>query len=262
MDDDTARDVHGDYMARFNAGKGPAEIMRELREAWAGTIDDEDEGPVFWVAVAKAQWDCGHLGEDVLVRVRGMVERGEGLARWEEEGPKALAKRKAELARFAELIAEPCPRPRKPKKATKRKPVFRAGDCVAVRLSDGDWGAVVVLAEETPNTDPAVETFGQNVVGVLRYKGKEKPGPEVFEGRDWLWLTHHNWMEWSGGDPRGVLQVTAVARSGFRAVKDRFEVVGRTEIRDTDPREARALSSWEFVEQVVLQERWDRGERS
>jgi hypothetical protein len=256
LDDDTARDVYDDYMKHYNVGRGREEIMSRLREQWADTIEEEDERPLFWIAVAKAQWDCGELSAELQERVRQIVERGEGLARWEDEGPKVLAKRKEKLAKFLDAIGEANPKPRKPKKPVKRKPVFKVGDCLAVRLSDGDWGAVLVLAEEQDG-DPAEEPYGSNTLGQLSYKAREKPGLDVFEKREWLRLSHHGWGNREGG---GAAHVVTVDRTGFQKFKERFEVIGSVVVEGEAPQPV-GLCTWEFAEQAVYQEKWDRGIR-
>jgi hypothetical protein len=243
LDDDTARDVYDDYIKHFNVGRTREEITGKLEAAWRDTIDDEDEGPVYWIALAKAQWDCGLLDDAVLKRVREIVKNGEGLARWEDEGPRVLAKRKEKLAKFLAALQEANPKPRKPKKPVKRKPVFKAGDCLAVRLSDGDWGAALVLAEVQESEDPADETYGTNIIGLLRYKAKGKPGLEVFERRE-------------------LLKVFNRSRPGYRKYRNGFEMVGRIAIREDDPKESDSYLWWTLDEQVLMYEleKWGKEE--
>ena len=66
--DDTASDVRGDY--RDYVGdelSGTAATDRVVNE-WRETLRDPDEGPVFWLALAATQWECGRLESRVETR--------------------------------------------------------------------------------------------------------------------------------------------------------------------------------------------------
>jgi hypothetical protein len=253
LDDDAALDVYEAYLERFNAGESHERILAKITADNAEMVKDADEGPVFWLGVARAQWDCGALSAGVLKRVEQIVERGEGLDRWEEAGATSAERRRKLLAVFLSKLRSLNPRPKKRRKAIVRKPVFSAGDCLAIRLSDGDYAAAVVLACPPEQPRPGAETYGLNVIGLLEYKSPERPGQEVFEGRRWLRLTHHSW-----GNQLAVYRFMSLR---FRSVKDRFEVVGATRIRRGDPEDSGAYAGWDFAEQVVLQATWDRGVR-
>lgn len=262
LDDDTTRDVYDDYMEAFNAKVAPDDIMRELEAKYPSAIgDDEDDGPLFVLAVAKAQWDCGHLRPETIAMVKRIVDEGLGLENWEDEGPKVLAKRKAKVAAFLQAIQTLNPKPRKPKAPTQRKPPFEAGDCLAMRLSDGEYGAVLVLAAEWPNPDPRKESHGTNVVGVLKYKSATPPTRADFVGRAWLHLTHHSWGKYTP-DGKGCPEIVRVSRHSFKSVAATFQIVDRVELFDTDPRDSRSYTRWEaLADQVMRQDRWDRGFR-
>ncbi|MGC4032598.1 MAG: hypothetical protein QM754_12865 [Tepidisphaeraceae bacterium] len=250
LEEDNAADVYGEYIERFNAGEAHEAIVAALLEA----MPDEDERVSTWLGLAKAQWDCGALAEATANEVRRIVETGDDLDRWGEPGDKTRAARERALRTFLAKLAEPNPRPKKRRKGTIRKPIFKAGDCLAIRLSDGDFGAAIVTAEPPEAPRPGADTYGINVVILLNYKSPEKPTPEVFERRQILKLTHHSWKD--------KLQVTRVMAIRFKAVRDRFEVICRTAIRPNDPTQSNSFSGWEFAEQVVLQHRWDAGDHS
>lgn len=247
---DTAADVYADYMELFNAQKEAGAILAEVKKRHADALEDEDDGPVAWLAIAKAQWECGHLSSDVLKRIERIVSHGEGLALWEESGTKSLERRRKLLDAFLAKLRTTNDRPRKPRRPTIRKPIFQTGDCLAVRLSDGDYGAAIVLGCPVEKVRPGGETYGLNLVGVLRYKSSLKPVPDVFKKREWLRLTYGHW--------NGKLDVTNVCALGFRKFKDRFEVVCQTPIREDDPKEADSYSAWTFAENVRHQARFEQ----
>lgn len=261
LDDDFVRDVYGNYMEAFNAKVAPDDILRELEDKYPSAIgDDEDDGPLFVLAVAKAQWDCGHLTPETIAMVKRIVDEGLGLENWEDEGPRVLAKRKAKVAEFLRAIQAPNPKPRKPKPPTRRAPVHEPGTCLALRLKDGDYGAVLVLAAPEENRGPRKETYGVNIVGILAYKSARKPGMDVFEARQWLRLTHHEWIKENKGAGRQV--ITHVYRKGYKKVAEQFEVIGRSAIRPTDPQDTNWYGGWEGLEpDIMYQDAWDRGIR-
>jgi hypothetical protein len=129
----------------FNRGDSSEVLRKTILAKYAESVGDPDEGPLIWIGIAKAQWDCAHLEPLVVSRIREIVKDGLGLDRWAEQGDSLLQRRKAALNQFLDKLQTSNPRPRKPKKAIKRKPIFQPGDCLAVRLQDGDWGALLVL---------------------------------------------------------------------------------------------------------------------
>lgn len=254
LSDDRVRDVHREYLDLFNRGNAPEAIRRKILGDYAKELTDTDEGPLIWFAVAKAQWDCGHLQPTVLVKVRQIVGEGLGLDRWSEQGERLLQKRKKAVAQFLAMLASPNPRPRRPKKATKRKPIFEPGDCLAVRLEDNDWGAILVLQGPLESDDPYIETYGINLAVTLRYKSSALPTLSVFEKREWLRETHHSW--------RGKMDLCNVMAVRFKKVKDRFVRVGNIPLRYSDPSKSESYSSWpNMTRSMYLQDRWDRGIR-
>jgi hypothetical protein len=254
LSDDTLWDVVDEYFDFFNRGNPAEEIRKKILKAHEDGLKDTDEGPLIWIAIAKAQWDCAQLEPIVLSKVREIVSGGLGLDPWAEQGEGLLQARKVALGRFLVKLEAPNPRPRRPRKGTKRKPIFHSGDCLAVRLEDGDWGAILVLDCETESDDPYKDTYGTNLAVTLHYKNSEMPTLDVFEKREWLRLTHHAW--------KGDLELCYLSAIQFRNVKDRFVRVGNIPLRDTDPRTSRTYSSWpDMLHGMYLQDRWDRGIR-
>ena len=81
---DTARDVKGDYVHKLRSGKSDQEAMEAMLVEYERTKDDEDEGPLFWLALADTQWEYGRLTEPVrekalqLLGGSGAMERSGG----------------------------------------------------------------------------------------------------------------------------------------------------------------------------------------
>jgi len=254
LSDDLVRDVYDDYLDLFNRGNSAGVIRKKIVANYQESIGDPDDGPLIWIGIAKAQWDCDQLEPLVLSKIREIVRDGLGLNLWVEQGESLLQRRKTALTRFLAKLEAPNTRPRKPRKATKCNPIFQPGDCLAVRLHDGEWGAILVLLGEPQSDDPYKETYGTNLVVTLRYKNSEMPCLGVFEKRKWLYLTHHSW--------KNHLELCYVTSTRFRTVKDRFIRVGAIQLRATDPQTATMHSSWSNVlDGMYLQDLWDRGIR-
>jgi hypothetical protein len=142
-------------------------------------------------------------------------------------------------------IEEPNPRPKKQPKVVIRLPEFKPGDCLSIRLKNGQYAAALVLSADHSSREHAY-----NVIGVLDYLLPKKPTIDVFRKRKWLVLTHHSW--------EGEMDLDWYGSQGFRAVKARIEIVSQVKILGSDPKESNSYCGWSSIgEQVVFQRKWD-----
>lgn len=249
LSDDFARDVYDEYLERYNAGDEHSTIFDALKKHFQVGFHDSDDGPLFWLAVAKAQWDCGALDPQVYARVQTIVTHGEGLDRWREQGSAGLTKRQRALTTFLEKLGTPNPRPRRRHPIVRKEAPYQSGTCLALRLRDGAYGAAIVLA-----VDKSHKTEDFSLVGILHYKSPSPSTQEVFETRRWLTLTHHNWKQ----EPARYWCATSVHHHAARLL----EVVGRTKLRWRDPRKARLHTGWRnLCDHMSNQDAWDHGDR-
>lgn len=245
--DDFVRDVLGEFDDRLKRGASIESATQAVLVQFADAVDDTDDGPLLWLALARAQWRYGEASVDVLAKVRADFAAEAGLERWADEGPTVLAKRRERLAKFLAEIERPNPKPRPHPKLVIRKPIFAPGDCLAVRLKDGRFGAALVLI-----ADQSQPEYGRNLIGVLNYLGDTMPDETAFRGREWLILTHHNWY--------GQADVSWYDAHGFRAHRQRFTVLAHIDITESDPTDGVSWKGWsQLGEQVVLQREWDSG---
>ena len=63
--DDTTCDIKEEYLNLLKIGKEPKEAMEEMIINWEECIEDVEEGPLFWFALAETQWKYGLLDEKV-----------------------------------------------------------------------------------------------------------------------------------------------------------------------------------------------------
>jgi hypothetical protein len=205
----------------------------------AEVISDPDDGPVFWLALAQAQWECGALESDVQLKVEDIVQKGLGLDRWAEGAAPALQERRKSLSDFLLRIKTPPEviRGRTPRKES--PPVFAPGVCLSVQLPNGEFGAALVLRAKQENKE-----FGMNLVGLLAYRGKDKPALSVFESRGWLKTKRRGRFR-----TREVMWLHA---QGFAESAHLFENAGSVKIRWLDPRDGKVSApKWSIVPVII-----------
>ena len=242
--DDFVCDVIGVFEDLLKAGKSVADATKAVKSQFGAAIEDSDDGPLFWLALADVQWTYGELEAAVLERVKDDFDSGRSLLPWEED-QRGLARRRATLERFIRKIGVAKPRPKKPPKLVIRAPKFRPGDCLSIQLANGQYAAAIVLA-----ADHSIAEYGTNLVAVLDYLSADRPTMEVFRKRKWLVLTHH--------ECNNRMNVAWYQPVGYRKAKDRLEVVGQIEILDSDPKDSNSYCGWAGIgEQAKYQRDWD-----
>lgn len=242
--DDFVCDVIGVFDDLMKAGKSVVDATKDLISRFSAEINDTDDGPLFWIALADAQWTYGGLEPQVLQRVQDDFNSGRGLDRWTED-ERAFARRQDAIRKFINKISELNPRPKKPPRFVIRAPKFAPGDCLSIRLESGQYAAALVLAADHSNLE-----YGKNLIVVLDYLASERPTIPVFGDRKWLVRTHHSWNH--------AIDLAWYQPVGFRSAKNRIEIVGKIEILDSDPKESNSYCGWAGIgEQVVYQRKWD-----
>jgi len=77
------------------------QATRQILGKWREAVEDEEDGPVIWLAPALLQWDCGALQPRVTARAIRVIDRGDDLQRWQSEGNSSqVRQRKAMLVRL------------------------------------------------------------------------------------------------------------------------------------------------------------------
>ena len=109
--------------SHLKAGKSIADATKTVQKKFAAAIDNVDEGPLFWIALADVQWSYGKLEAHVKKRVKDDFKSGRSLTQWTDD-PRGLARRKNALAKFIEKISVPNPRAKKPPRSSFGLPSF------------------------------------------------------------------------------------------------------------------------------------------
>jgi hypothetical protein len=235
---DTVSDVRDFMLGRLKEGASLADASSRTIEHFKHLEDDTDDAPLLWQAIALVQWKYGKVADAVLMRVRNDIESERGLENW-RDNPRDVAKRKAALEKFLSKLQIVNPKPAAPPKTIFRRAPFEEGDCLAVRTKDGRYTAALVLRVNNQNPE-----FGMNLVAGLNYLDDEPPNLAFFEERQWLFKRHGNWS----GEP-DLLWFLPVQ---FRETSKRIAIVGKTQIRKSDPKDAAGNAGWNSLGDQIL----------
>lgn len=114
--DDTACDVRDQFIELLSTGVSAAEATKALLESWSAALQDCDDGPIFWLALAATQWKYGCLLLNVQAEAIQIIDSNKGLSRW--EGRSADTRRNVLSTLRAKLVSpQPSARRPRPRKA-------------------------------------------------------------------------------------------------------------------------------------------------
>lgn len=173
--DDVACDVRDAVVEFLRAGGDPAASTLQAIRQHGELIDDEDDGPVFWLALAATQWKYGCLDDAVRARAIAVIDGGADAARWTGA---AAQRRQTVLDALRAQLTSPQPRLRRPRRRAEivvpsveapspdgtalavayelRRPDHPDGPRMQVILnmvSNGSWGGGNVTVEDCDYRD-------------------------------------------------------------------------------------------------------------
>jgi hypothetical protein len=132
--DDTAadtRDIFSDLVAEGLTATGATDrLIAESEEILA----DDDEGRVFWLALAATQWKLGRLVDSVRDRAIEIIDSGADLRRWKETPTTMLVQRRKHLTKLRSQLVSPPPNPKPLKRRVKSSTDLRPGDVASFPL--------------------------------------------------------------------------------------------------------------------------------
>ncbi len=149
--DDTACDVRDQYRELLQDGAKDAEATRQTLKQFKKLFADADDGPLAILALAVTQSKLGRLDSKIKKRALAFLDAGGDLARWHEENPKLVPKRRAALLKARQQLVGPQP---KPKLLRPPKPIgtdLAAGDVLAFSVNDRYMLVRVVRIHGTRN---------------------------------------------------------------------------------------------------------------
>src|SRR5438105_1101139 len=141
--DDLAADVRDAYRERIGERLSPTQAVEKLLVQFASSVADQDEGPVFWIALASVQWKLGRLEEGTQREALRVIESGQDLLRW--QGSKNQQKRAAVLEKVRQQLLSPPPPPKRVPRTIKEANDWQGGEVVGLRLHSGNWALMRVI---------------------------------------------------------------------------------------------------------------------
>ena len=132
--DDITSDVREYYQDVIKKTKDGSLTTEKLLKAFSSELDDRDDAPLVWFALADTQWDYGRLEDFVKEKALYYLEQGEDLFRWNDESPEDADKRKRILDKLKEKLLSPQPPEKKIAKTKHYCCQWKMGDVYAYPL--------------------------------------------------------------------------------------------------------------------------------
>lgn len=132
--DDVTCDIKEEYLDCLRVGKSNIEATQEMIDCNEDFINDADDGPLFWFALADTQWKYGRLLPEVKELALKYIHEGNDLKKW--ENTKYYEKRKKVLEDLEIKLNSPQPNERKVSKLVLKKAKWDVGDILLYKISD------------------------------------------------------------------------------------------------------------------------------
>jgi hypothetical protein len=145
--DDRAADLRDDFRDLIGEGLTSTEATDKLIAEYSASLDDSDEMPVFWIALACIQWKLGRLEERTKQMALQMIDNGIDLKRWDDA--KTLAKRNAILVKTCAELVSPQPPEKRVPRTVKASSDWQVGEMIGFRLLSGKWTLFRVIGHHT-----------------------------------------------------------------------------------------------------------------
>lgn len=133
-DNDSTSDIRGDFLDKLKRGKTNEEATKELVDENMNTGDTEEE-PLFWFALADAQWNYGRLLPEVKEKALFYLSQDKEWERWRESGQQKQAAWKMTLETLKRKLESPQPPIKKISKYRFCHCKWNMGDVFAYRFT-------------------------------------------------------------------------------------------------------------------------------
>jgi len=136
--DDTALDVRNSYRDCLADGlEGPSATDKVLAE-FRDSLDDPDDGPPFWLALAATQRRYGRLEQRVRDRALAIIDNGADLARF-AENPRLQRTRSQVLKKLRDQLCSPQRPPVKVRPEAQLECDWEPGQIIGFKRDSGEW---------------------------------------------------------------------------------------------------------------------------
>ena len=155
--DDVACDVRDQYRELIGDGLDGPRATDQVLDEWAEALDDPDDGPVIWLALAATQWRVGRLEERVQQRAIDIITSGQDVHRW--ESPADRRNRAKALDKLHTQLVSPQRAPVKVRPPLRTTTPLRTGDAATYTRHDGRMVILRVVGHVGDDRDnyPIVE---------------------------------------------------------------------------------------------------------
>lgn len=146
--DDLAADVRDDFRDLIGQGLSSGQAVDRLKLDYAETLDDSDEAPVFWIALAVTQWDLGRVDADTKREALRWIDSGKNLERWPEKQKK---KREEVLDKAKQKLLSDPPAAKRVALEKKESNDWDVGEVLGLKLLSEKWVLIRVVGHHTDN---------------------------------------------------------------------------------------------------------------
>jgi hypothetical protein len=174
---DTFMEVYETYFHYYNHNLSVDEIKKQLESDFAGIIASELTSNDYWFALAKALWECKELDTTTFAKVKDIIENKLDLKVWKElEAPeKDLLGREKALDKFLITISTDKQKAKARKKIIQYSGIYDKGVCIAVKMTNGNYGGLLVLVKENDTLT------GENVIAATNINSPGLPQVSDFK---------------------------------------------------------------------------------
>ena len=133
-DNDVAEDIKNTYKEKLQEGKSNEEATDEIISDYEYMLEDVDDAPLFWMALADQQWKVGRLLPNVKEQALKWIEKGADLQVWYDESEKLGNQRKKVLEELSLKLNSPQPPEKKIYKRRYYRCPWKIGDVFAYKI--------------------------------------------------------------------------------------------------------------------------------
>lgn len=174
---DTFEDIYREFFIKYHSGEEPNKITSYLIERNQELINSEEDKNNFWFALAKAQWECKALTQEVYSKVHKIISSKDDLKKWDEMGASKgdLKKRAEVLDNFLLKLSHEKKNPKKRQAVKLINSIFEKGTCLVFKDTMHEYRGAFVLESEVQtelgmNLIAITESFGNENLSLIDFK--------------------------------------------------------------------------------------------
>lgn len=223
LDNDTSGEVYNKFIEHLENGLEIPKIINEINSQFI-EYKKGDSKTDFTFALGLALWENCSLDEKKLLEIKELIELGIDIQVWEklEGSEQDIKQRKKELKKFLKKIETPRKKPLKrvKKVVIYQPPIFKTGDCLTFKLSNGNYSGAIVVGEHKIDK----KEMGSNVIISTNINQLGKPIKDDFQKANVL-ITNF-------GDLKNWVQISEYSADFFTELNTEIEVIDKIEINE------------------------------